>query len=71
MNNITTILDDKKDRKIKEETTKLESLTQLQTPRNVGVATAERLYSIGIRTPEQLKKSDPKELYELSKMMVS
>ena len=53
---------------MKEETTKLESLTQLQTLRNVGVATAERLYSIGIKTPEQLKKSDPKELYELLKI---
>jgi len=68
---ITAKLEDKKGSKMKEDTTKSKTLKQLQTLRNVGVATAERLYSIGIKTPEQLKKSDPKELYELLKMMVS
>ena len=47
--------------------TKSESLKQLQTLRNVGIATAERLYTVGIRTPEELKKTDPEELYELLK----
>lgn len=36
----------------------------LQTLRNIGPATAEKLYSIGIETPSQLKRSDPKVLYE-------
>ena len=44
--------------------TKKDSLKALQTLRNIGPATAEKLYSIGIKTPKQLKKSDPEELYE-------
>ena len=43
---------------------KLESMKYLQTLRNIGPATAMRLYSIGIKSPEQLKKSNPEELYE-------
>jgi hypothetical protein len=38
-------------------------LKRLQTLRNIGPATAKRLYEIGIRTPDQLKRSDPKKLY--------
>jgi len=44
--------------------TKKDSLKSLQTLRNIGPVTAEELYSIGIKTPEQLKKSDPEGLYE-------
>ncbi len=49
---------------MKKEITKSESLKQLQTLRNIGPATAARLYSIGIRSPKQLKNSNPRELYE-------
>ena len=41
-----------------------EAIKRLQTLRNVGLATAEKLYSIGIETPEQLKRSNPEILYE-------
>jgi len=47
--------------------TKKKSLKSLQTLQNIGPLTAEELYSIGIETPEQLKKSDPMELYEKMK----
>ena len=43
---------------------KSEAIKRLQSLRNIGPATAERLYSIGIRTPEQMKRSDPEEIYE-------
>jgi len=43
---------------------KPESIKRLQTLRNIGPATAERLYSIGIKTPEDLKRSDPEKLYD-------
>ena len=36
----------------------------LQSLRNIGPVTAEALYSIGIKTPEQFRQSDPEELYE-------
>lgn len=42
---------------------KSEILKRLQALRNIGPATAEKLYSIGIKTPDQLKRSDPKKLY--------
>lgn len=41
-----------------------EAIKRLQTLRNIGLSTAEKLYSIGIKTPEQLKRSDPEALYE-------
>ena len=44
--------------------TESESVKRLQSLRNIGPATATRLYSIGISSPEQLKESDPEELYE-------
>lgn len=47
--------------------TKSESLKRLQTLRNVGIATAQRLYAAGIKTPEDLKETDPEKLYELLK----
>lgn len=40
------------------------AMEDLQILRNIGPATAERLYSIGIKTSEQMKLSDPEELYE-------
>lgn len=40
-----------------------EILKSLQTLRNIGPATASMLYSVGIHTPDQLKRSDPKKLY--------
>jgi len=43
---------------------KPESIKKLQTLRNIGPAMAERLYSIGIKTPEQMMNSDPEKLYE-------
>ncbi len=49
------------------ESTKSEFIKQLQTLRNIGTATAKRLYSIGIKTPEKLKKSDPEKIYEMLK----
>ncbi|MGD8534288.1 MAG: helix-hairpin-helix domain-containing protein [Candidatus Aminicenantes bacterium] len=41
-----------------------EVIKRLQTLRNIGPATAEKLYSMGIETPEQLKQSSPEKLYE-------
>jgi len=44
--------------------TKSESIKGLQSLRNIGPKTAERLYSLGIKTPGQMRKSDPEKLYE-------
>ena len=41
---------------------KSEPVKRLQVLRNIGPATAIKLYSIGIESPEQLKKSNPEEL---------
>ena len=46
---------------------KSEVIKRLQSLRNIGPATAERLYSIGIETPEQMRQSDPEEMYEKMK----
>jgi len=43
---------------------KSDSIKSLQTLRNIGPATAERLYSVGIKTQGQLRRSDPERLYE-------
>ena len=43
---------------------KKEAITSLQSLRNIGPVTAEDLYSIGIKTLEQFRQSDPEELYE-------
>lgn len=40
------------------------AIKRLQSLRNIGPVTAERLYSIGIETPEQMKRSNPEEIYE-------
>lgn len=46
------------------ENKKSEAIKRLQSLRNIGPVTAERLYSIGIEKPEQMKRSDPEEIYE-------
>ncbi len=43
---------------------KQQIMKELQTLQNIGPATAKRLYSIGIRTSEQMRRSDPEGLYE-------
>jgi len=43
------------------QTPKSQAIKRLQSLQNIGPVTAERLYSIGIRTPEQMKQSDPEE----------
>jgi len=43
---------------------KQDSLKHLQTLKNVGPKTSEALYSLGIKTPSQLKKANPEKLYE-------
>ncbi|GBE17694.1 pathogenicity locus [archaeon BMS3Abin16] len=48
---------------------KSESIRRLQTLRNIGRITAEKLYSIGVKTPEQMGRSDPEELYERLNMI--
>jgi len=42
---------------------KAEVIKRLQTLRNIGPVMAEKLYALGIETPEQLRKSDPDELF--------
>ena len=43
---------------------KSEAIKRLRSLRNIGIVTAERLYSIGIETPEQIIQSNPERLYE-------
>ncbi len=43
---------------------KQDSLKQLQTLMNVGPKTAEAIYSLGIKTPAQFRRSNPEKLYE-------
>ena len=45
-------------------TEKQKSLKELETLTNVGKITAERLYSLGIKNPEQLNEIDSNILYE-------
>lgn len=47
-----------------EQNKKSEAIKRLQSLRNIGPVTTERLYSIGIETPEQMKRSNPEEIYE-------
>ena len=49
-------------------TKRSEDIERLQSLRNVGPVIAARLHAIGIKTPEQLKRADPEELYEKLKM---
>jgi len=43
---------------------KKKAITSLQGLRNIGPVAAGALYSIGIKTLEQFRQSDPEELYE-------
>ena len=43
---------------------KLEAVKRLLSLRNIGIVTTEKLYSIGIKTPEQIMKSNPERLYD-------
>ena len=43
---------------------KKKAITSLQSLRNIGPVAAEALYSLGIKTPEQFRQSDPEEIYE-------
>ncbi len=47
-----------------ERSKKLEAINRLLSLRNIGLVTAEKLYSIGIETPEEIIKSNPERLYE-------
>jgi len=38
--------------------------SNLQSLINIGPATVKRLHAIGIKTPSQLKKSNPEKIYE-------
>ena len=40
------------------------SLQDLQSVRNIGPVAAAELYSLGIKSSQQLKLSDPEELYK-------
>lgn len=41
-----------------------EIIKNLQTLRNIGPATAKRLYAIGIKSLQQLKRSSPEKIYK-------
>ena len=49
---------------MKKQDERSKSIKSLQSLQNIGPATAERLYSIGIKTPEQMKQANPEKLYE-------
>ena len=49
---------------MREPSKKSETIKRLRSLRNIGIVTAERLYSIGIRTPEQIMNANPERLYE-------
>ncbi len=36
----------------------------MQTLRNIGPKMAEKLYALGIKTPEQMKKANPEKLFK-------
>lgn len=44
--------------------TKKELIKELQTLSNVGKITAHKLYSLGIKTPQDMKHANPEALYE-------
>ncbi|MFZ3066400.1 MAG: helix-hairpin-helix domain-containing protein [Nitrospirota bacterium] len=43
---------------------KSEAIKHLQTLRNIGPKMAEKLYALGIKTPEQMKKANPEKLFK-------
>jgi len=49
---------------MRKQNSKSEVIKSLQTLRNIGPATANRIYEIGIETPGQMARSDPQEIYE-------
>ncbi|MFH1288278.1 MAG: helix-hairpin-helix domain-containing protein [bacterium] len=49
---------------MKDKHKKLEIIRELQTMCNIGPKMAEKLYALGIKTPEQMKKSNPEKLFE-------
>lgn len=55
---------ERKGEKVSKQNSKSEAIKRLQSLRNIGPATAERLYEIGMETPEQMMRSYPQEIYE-------
>lgn len=53
---------------MKKENKKARLTKDLQSLANIGPATARRLFTIGITTPSQLKKSNPEKVYEKLKI---
>ena len=47
---------------------KEKALKNLQSLRNIGPAMAELLYDIGVKSAEQMKKSNPEKLYEKARV---
>lgn len=43
---------------------KIGAIKDLQSLSNIGPAIAERLYSIGIKTAKQMRRSNPERIYE-------
>ncbi|MEW6103796.1 MAG: helix-hairpin-helix domain-containing protein [bacterium] len=48
---------------------RLNAIKRLQTLRNIGPKMAEKLYALGVKTPEQMMKEDPEELFERLKII--
>lgn len=48
---------------------KIEIIKGLQTLYNIGPKMAEKLYVLGIKTPEQMKKSNPEKLFKKLKQI--
>lgn len=46
---------------------KREAIKDLQQLSNIGPAMAERLYSSGIKTAKQMRRSNPEKIYEVLK----
>ncbi len=46
------------------ENNKSEIIKRLQSLRNIGPVMAGELYRLGIRSPKQMRNSDPEELFE-------
>ena len=44
--------------------TKQEMIKELQTLPNIGKITAIKLYSLGVKTPQDMKNANPEALYE-------
>ena len=47
-----------------QDNSEIASLKRLQSLRNIGPATAKRLRTIGISSPDQLRRLDPEKVYE-------